>query len=142
MMADICNCAGSRSCGCRVPSQRMSNAQGSSFRRTERPDRLRLAPGREADFEPWPGPTDPNPRVNREFEEVSVGVTNVDARTCFPAATLQSCGHTLTKAALSHRAETMRIQEPWTFGRFPFDRMNGDETSFAFAQIVGHHMIN
>jgi hypothetical protein len=43
MMADICNCAGSRSCGCRVPSQRMSNAQGSSFRRTERPDRLRLA---------------------------------------------------------------------------------------------------
>jgi hypothetical protein len=28
MMADICNCAGSASCGCRVPSQRMSNAQG------------------------------------------------------------------------------------------------------------------
>jgi hypothetical protein len=48
MMADICNCTGSRSCGCRVRSQRMSNAQG--IRRTERPDRLRLAARRTSNL--------------------------------------------------------------------------------------------
>jgi hypothetical protein len=43
---------------------------------------------READFEPWAGPTEPNSGVNHEFEQVPVGVAHVDARTCFPTATL------------------------------------------------------
>jgi hypothetical protein len=92
MMADICNCTDSRSCGCHVPSQRMSNVQGNRTFRTLiaiSTDRMpgSIEAGCEADFEPWLGPTDPNSRVNPEFEEVSIGVTNVDARTRFPAAT-------------------------------------------------------